>query len=127
MTPSLSAPATIAIGENHPDLALTLALLIDLQDDLRCIGHSPTSSGLLTLAEREPADAYLVDLALDDGSSIPMIQSLRSRQPDCVIIAFTGLGNPTLAEQCERAGCNATLEKNGSVRQLLETLRGLLG
>jgi DNA-binding NarL/FixJ family response regulator len=127
MTPSLSAPATIAIGENHPDLALTLALLIDLQDDLRCIGHSPTSSGLLTLAEREPADAYLVDLALDDGSSIPMIQSLRSRQPDCVIIAFTGLGNPTLAEQCERAGCNATLEKNGSVTQLLETLRGLLG
>ena len=127
MTPSLSAPATIAIGENHPDLALTLALLIDLQDDLRCIGHSPTSSGLLTLAEREPADAYLVDLALDDGSSIPMIQSLRSRQPDCVIIAFTGLGNPTLAEQCERAGCNATLEKNGSATQLLETLRGLLG
>ena len=127
MTPSLSAPATIAIGENHTDLALTLALLIDLQDDLRCIGHSPTSSGLLTLAEREPADAYLVDLALDDGSSIPMIQSLRSRQPDCVIIAFTGLGNPTLAEQCERAGCNATLEKNGSVTQLLETLRGLLG
>ncbi len=127
MNPSLPAPATIAIGENHPDLALTLSVLIDLQDDLRCIGHAPTGSGLLAIAEREPADAYLVDLALDDGSSVPMIQTLRSRQPACVIIAFTGLGNPSLAEQCQRAGCDATLEKNGSVTQLLETLRGLLG
>lgn len=127
MTATLPALATIAIGENHTDLALTLATLIDLQADLRCIGHSPTGSGLLAMAEREPADAYLVDLALDDGSSIPMIHTLRSRQPECVIIAFTGLGNPSLAEQCERAGCDATLEKNGSVTQLLETLRGLLG
>ena len=119
--------ATIAIGENNADLAMTLGLLIDLQDDLRCIGYAATCTGLLALAEQSPANAYLVDLGLDDGSSVPAIQTLRSRQPGCVIIAFTGLENPLLAEQCQRAGCNATLEKNGDVTHLLATLRGLLG
>jgi len=116
-------PLRIAIGENNDDLAASLTVLIDLQPDLHCVGHASTTQGVLALAERERPDAYLLDLTLDDGSAIPLIRTLRSRQPGCAIIAFTGLGDPQLAEQCRAAGCDATLQKNGQVRALLSTLR----
>ena len=117
------APLRIAIGENNSDLATALAALIDLQPDLRCVGHAATTPGVLALAEREHPDSYVLDLTLDDGSAIPLIRRLRAIQPGCVIIAFTGLGDPQLAEQCREAGCDATLQKDGQVRTLLETLR----
>ena len=116
-------PLRIAIGENNADLAASLAMLIDLQPDLCCVGHAPTTGAVLVLAERERPDTYVLDLTLDDGSSIPLIRTLRERQPGCAIIAFTGLGDPQLAVQCRNAGCDATLYKDGQVRALLATLR----
>jgi DNA-binding NarL/FixJ family response regulator len=116
-------PLRIVIGENNGDLAASLTALIDLQPDLRCVGRAATADGVLDLAERESPDAYVLDLTLDDGSAIPLIRTLRARQPDCAIIAFTGLGDPRLAEQCRAAGCDATLQKNGQVWALLATLR----
>ena len=116
-------PLRIAIGENNADLAASLTMLIDLQPDLRCVGHAATAGGVLQLAERERPDTYVLDLTLDDGSSIPLIRTLRARQPGCAIIAFTGLGDPRLADQCRDAGCDATLRKDGQVRALLATLR----
>ena len=117
------APLRIAIGENNSDLATALTALIDLQPDLRCVGHAATTPGVLALAERERPDSYVLDLTLDDGSAIPLIRRLRAIQPGCAIIAFTGLGDPQLAEQCREAGCDATLQKDGQVRTLLDTLR----
>jgi DNA-binding NarL/FixJ family response regulator len=117
------APLRIVIGENNGDLAASLAALIDLQPDLRCVGQASTTGGVLKLAECERPDAYVLDLTLDDGSAIPLIRTLRARQPGCAIIVFTGLGDPRLAEQCRAAGCDATLQKNGQVRALLASLR----
>jgi DNA-binding NarL/FixJ family response regulator len=116
-------PLRIVIGENNGDLAASLTALIDLQPDLRCVGHASTTAGVLGLAERECPDAYVLDLTLDDGSAIPLIRRLRARHPGCAIIAFTGLGDPGLAEQCRAAGCDATVRKNGEVRALLASLR----
>jgi two-component system response regulator DesR len=125
MTASPTLRMKVAIGENHADLALTLSMLLDLQPDMRSVGHAPTCAGVLALGDRERPDAYVLDLTLDDGSSIPVIHALRKREPGCVIIAFTGLSDPLLAAQCQRAGCDATLVKDGRVEELLKTLRTL--
>ena len=100
-------------------------MLLDTQPDMRCVGHATTGTGVLELGARERPDAYVVDLALDDGSSIPVIRALRAREPDCIIVAFTGLVEPALAQQCRAAGCDATLAKDGRVSALLATLREL--
>ena len=113
----------IAIGENHVDLAESLCLLIDLQDDMRSVGHAASSSGLLALADGESPDLFILDLSLDDGSSIPVMKQLRERLPDCAIVAFTGLANTVLAEQCLLAGCDRVLTKAGPIEDLLAALR----
>lgn len=117
----------IAIGENHADLAESLCLLIDLQDDMHCVGHAASGRDLLTLAARESPDLYILDLSLDDGSSIPLMKTLRTLQPHCAIVIFTGYLNPVLAEQCLLAGCDRVLTKTGQIESLLAALRDVVG
>ena len=100
-------------------------MLIDLQPDMACIGHGGTIQAVLALSIAQAPEAYVLDLMLDDGSSIPLIAYAARAQPDCVIIAFSGLADPCLAEQCAQAGCDAVLVKSGRVDELLATLRRL--
>jgi DNA-binding NarL/FixJ family response regulator len=125
MTASPDSPLRVALGENHPDLATTLAMLIDLQPDMACVGHGATAQAVLELAEKAAPQAYVLDLMLDDGSSIPLIRLLRERNAAALIGAFSGLDDPRLAEQCALAGCDATLAKDGQIAPLLQTLRRL--
>lgn len=114
----------IAIGENHGDLAESLSLLIDFQDDMRSVGHAASSRVMLELAAREHPDVVILDLSLDDGSSIPLMRALRSGQPHCALIAFTGHANTVLIEQCLLAGCDRVLTKARPIDELLTAVRG---
>ena len=115
----------IAIGENQADLAESLRLLIDLQDDMQCVGHAGSSSSLLALAAEQSPDLYILDLSLDDGSSIPAMKALREQQPHCAIVAFTGLANTALVEQCLLAGCDSVVAKAGNIDGLLAVVRNV--
>ncbi|MEO7775811.1 MAG: response regulator transcription factor [Steroidobacteraceae bacterium] len=113
----------LVIGENHPDLAESLAILIDFQPDLTCVGTGRSNAEVTRLAQELRADVYVLDLSLDDGSSIPIMRMLRSDQPDAAIIAYTGHSNPVLTDECHKAGCDAVITKAGDVDELLATIR----
>jgi two-component system response regulator DesR len=116
----------IAVGENHADLAESLCMLLDFQDDLESAGHASNSTALLALEAEHAPDAYVLDLSLDDGSSIPLMRTLRAARADCVIIVYTGHSSAALTEQCERAGCDRVLTKAGPVEELLGAIRAAL-
>jgi DNA-binding NarL/FixJ family response regulator len=113
----------IAIGENHPDLAESLCMLIDFQPDMESVGHGSSTTAVLEIEARCAPDAYVLDLSLDDGSSIALMRSLRSARGDTVLIAYTGHSNPALTDQCRKAGCDLVLTKAGPVDELLDAIR----
>jgi two-component system response regulator NreC len=113
----------LVIGENHPDLAESLAILIDFQPDLTCVGTGRSNAEISVLARELRPDVYVLDLSLDDGSSIPLMRVLRSEQPRAAIIAYTGHSSPVLTEECQKAGCDAVITKAGDVDELLDTIR----
>ncbi|MET0292525.1 MAG: response regulator [Steroidobacteraceae bacterium] len=116
----------IAIGENHPDLAESLCMLIDFQDDMQSVGHGSSTAAVLEIEAKSTPDAYVLDLSLDDGSSIPLMRSLRTAREDTVLIAYTGHSNPALSDQCRKAGCDLVLTKAGPVDELLDAIRDAL-
>jgi len=126
MTDAPPAKYRIAVGENHPDLAESLCMLIDFQDDMQSVGHGSNADALMAIEERATPDAYVLDLSLDDGSSIPLMKSLRSARADTVLIAYTGHSNPALTDQCHKAGCDLVLTKAGPVDELLDAIRNAL-
>lgn len=116
----------IGLGENNTDLANTLALLLDMQPDMRCAGTAARCSAVLQLAHQLTVDAWLLDLALDDGSSLPLIPALRDIHPSAVILVVTGLQSAQLTQQCLSAGADAVLNKDGQIQTLLAALRDQL-
>lgn len=126
MTQASSTKFRIAIGENHPDLAESLCMLIDFQEDMQAVGHGSNSDALFAIEAASRPDAYVLDLSLDDGSSIPLMRALRAAREQTVLIAYTGHSNPALTEQCHKAGCDLVVTKAGPVDELLNAIRGAL-
>lgn len=118
-----SAALRIVIGENNADLATTLSLLLDMEPDMRCIATASSSRELLDVLEHNDANSFVVDLSLDDGSSLPLISQLRQRLPQAAIVVFTGHKNEWLNEECQQAGADAVVVKSGEIDELTRALR----
>lgn len=113
----------IVVGENNEDLATTLCLLLETEPDMRCVANVSSNSGVLRALEEHSPNAFVLDLSLDDGSSLPLISTLRERLPHAAIVVFTGHKNEMLNEQCMRAGANAVVVKTGEIEELTGALR----
>jgi DNA-binding NarL/FixJ family response regulator len=113
----------LVIGENNDDLAMTLSMLLGAEPDMHSIATVGSNSAVLALLETADPNAFVLDLSLDDGSSLPLITTLRARIPQAVIIVHTGYQNDTLEEQCRRAGADGVVVKTGDIDTLTEALR----
>ena len=113
----------VVIGENNADLALTLSLLLDAEADMRCVATASSASAVLQTLEAHDPNAFVLDLSLDDGPSVPLITALRQRRPRAVIVVFTGHKNSVLEQHCLRAGADAVVLKSGEIEELTEALR----
>lgn len=117
------AALQIVIGENNQDLAVTLSMLLETEPDMRCVASVASTSAVLQAVEQHSPNAFVLDLSLDDGSSLPLISTLRERLPQAAIIVFTGYKNEMLNEQCVRSGANAVVVKSGEIGELIDALR----
>jgi DNA-binding NarL/FixJ family response regulator len=113
----------IVIGENNPDLALTLALLLDAEPDMRCVATAASAGAVLAAVDEHSPNAFILDLSLDDGPSLPLIAVLRRRLPAAVIVVFTGHKNELLKEHCMQAGADALVVKASDFEDLTVALR----
>jgi len=114
---------SIVVGENNSDLATTLCLLLETEPDMRCVAAVASNSAVLEAAQQHAPNAFVLDLSLDGGSSLPLISTLRERLPRAGIVVFTGYKNPALNEQCVPAGANAVVVKTGEIDELTGALR----
>jgi DNA-binding NarL/FixJ family response regulator len=120
----VDAPALrIVIGENNTDLATTVSLLLEAEADMCCCGMVGSCSAVLESIDEHAPNAFVLDLSLDDGPSLPLISKLRQRLPRAAIIVFTGYRNPMLSEQCLQAGADEVVVKTGDIDALIDALR----
>jgi len=117
------SPLRIVIGENNTDLATTVSLLLESEPDMSCCATVSSGSAVLRTLEEHSPNAFILDLSLDDGPSLPLISTLRARMPQAAIVVFTGYRNPVLNEQCLQAGANEVVVKTGDIDALIEALR----
>ena len=85
---------------------------------------SGVAEALAAIRSRAPAFAVL-DMRLEDGSGLRVVEALREARPDARIIMLTGYGNITTAVQAVKAGAVDYLSKPADaddvVRALLST------
>jgi DNA-binding NarL/FixJ family response regulator len=113
----------LVIGENNEDLATTLAMLLGSEPDMRSVATVASTAAVLAALDQHEANGFVLDLSLDDGSSLPLIATLRARVPNAVIIVHTGYQNDSLEEQCVRSGADGVVVKTGDIDALTTALR----
>jgi DNA-binding NarL/FixJ family response regulator len=123
MAPTPETQLRIAIGENNEDLATTLQLLLETEPGMSVIGTGSSSREIKRIAATLNPNAFILDLSLDDGSSMPLIGALRTQTPEAVIIVFTGHSLEMVREHCLRAGADEVVVKNSSIEELVAALR----
>src|SRR5688572_5173442 len=89
------AKRTVLVVDDDPTIRSTLT------EALREWGYEPrqaaTLGEALTLVDRERPAAVLLDVKLPDGSGIGILDELKKRSPETVIIIITGYVNPKSA------------------------------
>ncbi|MFZ4120306.1 MAG: ActR/PrrA/RegA family redox response regulator transcription factor [Caulobacterales bacterium] len=84
-----------------------------------------TVSEAMEIAQMNPPQYAVLDLRLDDGSGLDVVEELHRRRPDCRVIMLTGYGNIATAVHAVKAGAVDYLPKPADVDDVVKALLAL--
>src|SRR3569833_1624086 len=117
-------PLRVLIAENHRDLSDVMSQLIDTEPDMQCVGQVSNATEVLSAARDASADVLILDLMLQGGSGLPLVEQLTSALPALRVIIFSGLANSEeVAREVQRRGAAAFITKGCDFQVLLDALR----
>jgi two-component system, NarL family, response regulator DevR len=113
----------VLIAENHRDLSDSLAQIIDEEPDMCCVGQVAAASAVLPTAEQAGANALILDLGLQGGSGMGLLEELTLRMPHLRIVMFSGCVDDALVRESLQRGAAAFIAKGCDPCLLLDALR----
>ena len=117
-------PLRVLVAENHRDLSDIMSQLIDTEADMRCVGQVAEAGDVLAAARRTDADVLILDLMLQGGSGLPLIEELSAALPSLRIIVFSGIAfSEDVAREAKRLGACAFVTKGADFDVLLKAVR----
>jgi DNA-binding NarL/FixJ family response regulator len=114
----------VLIAENHRDLSEVMSQLIDTEPDMQCVGQVTDAAEVLPRARESSADVLILDLTLQGGSGLPLIEQLTTAMPDLRVIVFSGLANSEeISREAKLRGAAAYVSKGCDIQILFDALR----
>jgi DNA-binding NarL/FixJ family response regulator len=114
----------VLIAENHRDLSEVMSQLIDTEPDMQCVGQVSDAAEVLPKAQESAADVLILDLTLQGGSGLPLIEQLTTAMPELRVIVFSGLANSDeVSREAKRRGAAAFVSKGCDIQILFNALR----
>jgi DNA-binding NarL/FixJ family response regulator len=100
-----------------------LAQLLAREDDVCVVAIAANHADALTQLQSRPADVVLVDMAM--AESLNTVAAIAARAPDVKVVALAvpDVGRDVIA--CAEAGAAAYVPRDGSLRDLLDAVRGI--
>lgn len=116
-------PTRIMALEDDPDIQVLLADMLQAEGfELACAGSIAEFDALI---DAQPADLYLIDVGLPDGSGLAVLRSLK-RRSDAGIIIVTGRGEESDQVIGLELGADDYVTKPFRRRELLARINAIL-
>lgn len=74
------------------------------------------------IAQTRPPAYAVIDLRLEDGNGLDVVEALRERRPDCRIVVLTGYGAIATAVAAVKAGATDYLSKPADANDITNAL-----
>lgn len=120
---SRPAQVCVLIVDDHGTFAELLAMGLDSQPDLRCVGHVQSAGAALDAVVQLEPDVVLLDIHLRDDDGLTLAAQLHSLRPQLRIITLTASLDPVDIARAARARTCAYLPKAGSLDAVLTAVR----
>lgn len=114
---------TVLVVDDHQMLAESLAVALDLQTGMRCVGTAGTVPDALVAVARWEPDVVLMDLGLPGIDGIEGTRLVRAQHPCCRVLAFTGNATVEALLDVAEAGACGFLPKHVPLGHLAEAIR----
>jgi two-component system, response regulator RegA len=119
-TPDLGADCTLLLVDDDEVFVRRLAKAMEKRGFLPEIAIS-VAAGKAAARGRPPAYA-VVDLRLEDGNGLDVVETLRERRPDCRIVVLTGYGAIATAVAAVKIGALDYLSKPADANEVTNAL-----
>ncbi len=119
-TPDLGADCTLLLVDDDEVFVRRLAKAMEKRGFLPDIAIS-VAAGKAAARARPPAYA-VVDLRLEDGNGLDVVETLRERRPDCRIVVLTGYGAIATAVAAVKIGALDYLSKPADANEVTNAL-----
>jgi two-component system response regulator DesR len=127
---AVTEPATLAetirvvVVDDHRTVASAMAMALDSEEGIECIGTVHSAREARWLAQRYVADVVVMDVNLGDGDGIDVAADLVRSAPGLRVVIFSGIVDRPLLRRAANAGVVAVLAKDGTLPELLAAIRG---
>ena len=116
----LGADRTLLLVDDDEPFVKRLAKAMEKRGFLPETAESVAAGRAIAMA-RPPAYA-VVDLRLEDGNGLDVVETLRERRPDCRIVVLTGYGAIATAVAAVKIGATDYLSKPADANDVMNAL-----
>jgi DNA-binding NarL/FixJ family response regulator len=115
----------VALADDHHLIREGLRLVLEGEPGFEIIGEAADHASAVDLVVTEHPDVLLLDLTFPEGDAIPLLRTLRTRDPDLRVIVLTMHSDPETVRQALAAGAAGYLVKGAQSRELIEAIRAV--
>ena len=113
----------VLIVDDHLAFAEAVAIAVDLQADLECVGATPTVEEALRLVEDRKPDVVLMDVYLPGVDGIEGTRRIKEASPATRVLILTGYTELDILTQAATAGASGFLPKESSLQEVVDAIR----
>jgi len=113
----------VLVVDDHSTFAELLALALESEPDLQCVAMAVDRTSAVRATQEHAPDVAVVDLLLGREDGIAVAAELMSIRPGLRVVILTAHADHVVMRRASAAGVCGLLAKNGSLSDLLTTLR----
>ena len=90
--------------------------------NIETVGHASTESAAAHWLEthNHEWDLAIVDIFLQEGSGLGVLEKLRQRNPDQHLVVLSNYATPGMRERCTLLGANQVFDKSQDIDALID-------
>ena len=113
------------IVDDHPAIVEAVRDRFAKTLDIEVCGASGSSAEAFHAVEEHQPDVVVVDISLEDGHGLDLVQNIRSQYPDVQVIIFSMYDEFVYAERAVRLGASGYLMKKEPLDELVLGVRAV--
>jgi DNA-binding NarL/FixJ family response regulator len=113
----------VVLADNHAAMRRTLRVLLDGEEGFEVIAEAENLSNVVRHVQGRLPEVLVLDLGMQNGSSVETIRHLRQQNPEPKIVVLTMQESPVFAQQAINAGAVGFVLKDQADSELPDAIR----